>query len=268
MFLNTATWHCCWCVHIETLIHVILASTFITHLAVSTFLLIYSFWYAFIPVAITLLSHVLAFLAIRRRSFRLFTIFMIYEGFFIVALMTLDVWLLIVMEIKPALSFFDKKCYDRNKGACEKEVRQEAGIAGGVVFGILLLNILVLWPSLKNFLNYLRAASGTKPPTATIPVIEAAQQIPCTVPSAPYASESIRRPTFPGNSAIEHRPQPYTIYTPTAEPADPIEFTSSNTPGTPGNFYPSQQISKMNPSDYQQDYGGTFQQFEPPPPYL
>ncbi|KAK6055152.1 hypothetical protein COOONC_07346 [Cooperia oncophora] len=209
--------------------------------------------------------------AVRWHSFRLFTIFMIYEGFSVLALTALDVWLLIVMEIKPTLSFFGRKCRDLNKktGACDGEVRKNAAIAGAVITSIVVLNILVLWPTFRNFFHYLRATSKPNPtPARTRTVVEAAQVTTRAVPSAPSASESMRRPTSPEHASTRPHPQLYTIYSPAAEPAHRTELSPSVVPGPSGNLYPNQEILKVNPNDYQQESKGALQQFEPPPPYV
>ncbi|KAK6029408.1 hypothetical protein OSTOST_04480 [Ostertagia ostertagi] len=174
------------------------------------------------------------------------------------------------MEIKPSLSFFGRECRDLNPwtGACDKEIREDTAIAGGAVVGIIALNVLVLWPALKNFFHYLRDTPKTNPSRAPPPTAVPVQVIPRAMPSAPSASESMRRPPNPGNSASEPRPQLYTIYTPTAEPAQRIEFTSPDVPGPSGNLYPRQEILKVNPIDYQEQFKGAHQHFEPPPPYM
>ncbi|XGW24227.1 hypothetical protein V3C99_005985 [Haemonchus contortus] len=271
MCLNKATWYCCKCVHIKTLIYGILATTLVTHLAVSIFLLVFSFWYAFIPLAVTLLAHAIGFLAIRRHSYLLFTIFMIYEGLFILTLLALDVWLLIVMEIKPSFSFFGKKCLDSShkSGACDGEIRKSAAIAGAAVSAIILLNLLVLWHGVRNFFQYLRATPRTKTATVRASVAEAAQEVARAMPSAPSASVSMRRPVHPQNPATESRAQLQTIYSPTAQHPQPSELVSPDVPGPSTRFYPDQEILKVNPNE--QGFGpptGAFRQFEPPPPYM
>ncbi|VDO70816.1 unnamed protein product [Haemonchus placei] len=254
-----------------TLIYGILATTLVTHLAVSIFLLVFSLWYAFIPLAITLLAHAVGFLAIRRHSYLLFTIFMVYEGLFILALLALDVWLLIVMEIKPSLSFFGKKCLDSSheSGACEGEIRKSAAIAGAAVSAIILQNVLVLWSGIRNFFHYLRATPRTRTATVRAPVAGAAQEVLRAVPSAPNASDSMRRAVQPQNPATDSRTQLYTIYSPTAHQPQPTEFVSPDVPGPSTRLYPGQEIVKVNPNE--EVFGsptGAFRQFEPPPPYM
>ncbi|WKX88826.1 hypothetical protein Q1695_008450 [Nippostrongylus brasiliensis] len=247
------------------LIYAALASTFVSQLIICSFLLAYSQWFTFIPLTAEIAAHLLAVVAIRRHSSRIFLVFVIYQTCIVAAMAGVVVWMWVVMEIKTNLSFFVKDCEgSRSWKSCEKLVRKEAGIAGMVVFVLLVLNAIILSSIIRRFYVFLRTTPALRQATGS--VRRPPENIhPATMPSAPMESGSMGSPAVHFRPTVGPQQPVYTVYPPYAQPGAPYSSTPAQFPGTSTNPHdtfpqgiPEKSMGILNPPE----------QFGPPPPYL
>ncbi|RCN30273.1 hypothetical protein ANCCAN_23959 [Ancylostoma caninum] len=92
------------------LIYAVFSTTIITHSIVSLFFLFYGYWLILVALAIIVAAHVVLIIGIRKLSYKLLIVFIVYEACAMLALIIVDVWTLVVMEMAPGTSFFENHC--------------------------------------------------------------------------------------------------------------------------------------------------------------
>lgn len=185
-----------------------------------------------------------------------------------VALVAVLGWLWIAVEIVPKLSFFATKhgCKERWSSKCDKEVRESSAIAGGAIFVIELINVLILWPALRNAFRYLRfAAKNTTQhisPIAAVPIRHVEPTAPC-VPAQMMDNNVFAYPPHAGQHGAYRAYNP----APALQPA-PVLLSPAHLPtSSQGPSYPYHQQKKANLAFVPSEVPSGQLQHEPPPAY-
>ncbi|EYC01042.1 hypothetical protein Y032_0111g258 [Ancylostoma ceylanicum] len=245
MNINQESSGCCNCMHITKLIYAVFSTTIITHSIVSLVFLFYGQWAILLALAVIIAAHVIFILGIRKLSYKLLIAFVVYESCAILALIVVDVWTLVVMELAPGSSFLQNRCLRSEPSSPNSCIRRKAGVLGGIALVTTIINCAFVWPVLRNYLVFLKESpSSTLAATAMDPELFARGGAQAQVPAAapylgPVDNPNFRKftPSSYGQSPV----QPYSIYAPLRDPlalGGPGELP----PQYPNQQFPTQQF--------------------------
>ncbi|KAK6725808.1 hypothetical protein RB195_004245 [Necator americanus] len=221
MCIDRKSFTFCKCIHITELIYIVYVTTAITHTVPILFLLFYAQWLALIAAAIIAIAHIFFAVAIHKESYRLLVIFIVYQCGAVIALIALDIWALIIMEMFPGTSIFAENCRKTNPTNYNECVRLKAAILGGVTLADTIINLAFVAPVLKSYFLFLRESPISPSSTAKISRFSAPGIGDAALDRERYFG-SVDVPYFRKFSANPQqgpfRAQPFTVYAPLRDP--------------------------------------------------
>ncbi|KAL6731712.1 hypothetical protein Aduo_002547 [Ancylostoma duodenale] len=214
MNINQESSSCCNCMPITKLIYAVFSTTIITHSIVSLIFLFYGQWLILLSLAIIVAAHVVFIIGIRKLSYKLLIVFIVYEG--------RARGLPLAGCIKRPVP---EQSPDQSQLRKVPGIRKKAGILGGVSLVFTIINSAFVWPALRNYLVFLKKSPVSSLAAAAMdPRLFASGGAQTQVPAAAPYPGPMDDPNFsksmppPYGQRNHFSVQPYSIYAPLRDP--------------------------------------------------